>query len=232
MTSEAAFDVPAEGARSEVGTAVEPAGSELGAGWFRVDALDRSWWSDGMYALHGLAPGEVVPTAALLLAHQHPQERSRVAALLERVAVDGVALACASRLVDFDGRTHDVVLSAEPDGEAADDGRRPLRGTLVLLDGVVGELARRRADVQLEQALESRSVIDQAKGVLAAAGGYDEGEAFDALRAVSQRRNVRVRVVADEVVRGAREVGARAPSPWLAEVLGEGPRPASSAESS
>jgi hypothetical protein len=223
MTSEAAFDVPAEGATSGVGSAVERAGSELGAGWFRVDALDRSWWSDGMYAVHGLAPGEVVPTVALLLAHQHPEERTRVAALLDRVATDGVPLACASRLVDFDGRTHDVVLSAEPDGAADAEGRRPVRGTLVLLDGLVGELARRRADVQLEQALASRSVIDQAKGVLAVAGGYDEDDAFDALRAVSQRRNVRVRVVADELVRGARAVGARAPAPWLAEVLGEEP---------
>lgn len=214
MMSEAASGAPTGGRDTEVRT-------ELGAGWFRVESAgDRCWWSDGMYAVHGLAPGDVVPTVALVLAHQHPDDRAGVAAVLERVATDGVPLACASRLLDFDGRTHDVVISAEPVG-AAQDGRHPLRGTLVLLDGLVGELARRRADVQLEQALESRSVIDQAKGVLAVAGGYDPDEAFDALRAVSQRRNVRVKVVADEVVRAARSLGSRAPVAWLGEVLGD-----------
>ncbi|HET7487859.1 MAG TPA: ANTAR domain-containing protein [Acidimicrobiales bacterium] len=52
----------------------------------------------------------------------------------------------------------------------------------------------------LEHALESRSVIEQAKGVLMAWQGCDEVEAFEILRRASQRANRKVRVLAAEVV--------------------------------
>ena len=54
---------------------------------------------------------------------------------------------------------------------------------------------------QLEQALVSRDVIGQAKGVLMALRGVDEGEAFALLRDASQHRNERLRVVAEDVAR-------------------------------
>jgi hypothetical protein len=171
-----------------------------------------------MYELHALAPGDVVPTVALVLAHQHPDDRPHVAELLAGTTEAGRAFACTSRLVDFDGRVHDVVLSVSA-GPAPDHGRFPLHGTVVLLDTVVNELARRRADAQLEQALESRSVIDQAKGVLMLARGYGPDEAFEALRLASQLRNVRVRALADDVVRRARAGGEVAPT-WLDDALG------------
>jgi GAF domain-containing protein len=53
---------------------------------------------------------------------------------------------------------------------------------------------------QLEEALESRSVIEQAKGVLMARHGVDAEEAFGLLRHQSQHRNVKLRVVAHDVV--------------------------------
>jgi hypothetical protein len=222
MTSEAAFDVPAEpaGFASDPG----PQGDvpELPVGRFGVPAAGgRCWWSDGMYELHALAPGDVVPTLALVLAHQHPEDRPRVAELLAGAAAEGRGFACASRLVDFEGRVHDVVLSVSTEPGPA-GGPYAVEGVVVLLDAVVNELARRRADVQLEQALESRSVIDQAKGVLTLARGYDADAAFDALRLASQQRNVRVRALADDVLRRARTTGADAAPAWLGEVLGDG----------
>ena len=48
----------------------------------------------------------------------------------------------------------------------------------------------------LRQALSSRSVIDQAKGVLMARHGYDADEAFTALSELSQRENIKVRELA------------------------------------
>lgn len=55
---------------------------------------------------------------------------------------------------------------------------------------------------QLEQAMASRAVIEQAKGALMAMRGIDEHAAFEWLRSASQARNVKVRDLAEEVVAG------------------------------
>lgn len=69
--------------------------------------------------------------------------------------------------------------------------------------------AQRLAD-QLSVALESRIVIEQAKGLLMA-GGRTGAEAFEILKRASQRENRKVRDVAADVVaeaeRRARSVG-------------------------
>lgn len=56
---------------------------------------------------------------------------------------------------------------------------------------------------QLSTALETRGVIEQAKGVLMARQGIDSEEAFDVLRRASQRMNRKLREVAEEIVAGA-----------------------------
>lgn len=55
---------------------------------------------------------------------------------------------------------------------------------------------------QLQRALESRAVIDQAKGVIMAARGIDAEAAFAVLVEQSQRQNVKVREIAERVVAG------------------------------
>lgn len=67
---------------------------------------------------------------------------------------------------------------------------------LTALDGA------RRLAGQLEQAMASRAVIEQAKGVLMALRGVNEHEAFDAIRKMSQDNNVKVRVLAQQIVTG------------------------------
>ena len=52
----------------------------------------------------------------------------------------------------------------------------------------------------LREALESRDVIGQAKGILMARRGITADAAFEALRRASQHRNVKLRAIADEVV--------------------------------
>ena len=72
----------------------------------------------------------------------------------------------------------------------------------------------RRLATQLQTALTSRAVIDQALGILMSRSGCTPGEAFDKLRAISQTENRKSSVVAqsilDEAVRRARarHVGA------------------------
>lgn len=53
---------------------------------------------------------------------------------------------------------------------------------------------------QLEQAVDSHAVIDQAIGVLVAVGRMTSAEAWDVLRETSMCTNIKVRHVADLVV--------------------------------
>jgi GAF domain-containing protein len=53
---------------------------------------------------------------------------------------------------------------------------------------------------QLQEALESRVVIEQAKGVLMATEGIDAEAAFQVLKDRSQRTNRKIRLVAEEVI--------------------------------
>ena len=62
------------------------------------------------------------------------------------------------------------------------------------------ESQKRVAD-HLERALESRGVIDQAKGILMAQHRYTPDEAFERLVELSQRTNRKLREVADELVK-------------------------------
>jgi GAF domain-containing protein len=52
----------------------------------------------------------------------------------------------------------------------------------------------------LREALESRDVIGQAKGILMARRGCTPEAAFEALRRVSQQRNIKLRDIAEQVV--------------------------------
>jgi AmiR/NasT family two-component response regulator len=71
----------------------------------------------------------------------------------------------------------------------------------------------------LRQALQSRSVIDQAKGLVRAWLCCTEDEAFAALTSASQRANVKVRQLASELVALASACDADA-KPWLERHVG------------
>ncbi len=74
---------------------------------------------------------------------------------------------------------------------------------------VAGVQARTAAELQvaqLEQALESRDVIGQAKGILMERRGLDADEAFSVLRRTSQDLNVKLREVAETLVTRRREL--------------------------
>jgi GAF domain-containing protein len=68
--------------------------------------------------------------------------------------------------------------------------------------GVALRLAERtRHGQQLAEALDSRSIIDQAIGILMAQQRCSSGVAFDILRSASQGRNVKLRTIAADIVR-------------------------------
>ena len=83
------------------------------------------------------------------------------------------------------------------------------------------DLAREHAHLlarngQLEQAVTSHAVIDQAMGAVAALGRIPPEEAWRVLRDVSQRTNIKVRVVAEHVL--AFVQGDELPEPERAEL--------------
>lgn len=86
------------------------------------------------------------------------------------------------------------------------DSRRIAELVAAAVGGVLQSVAEREAlqalAANLEKALTSRAMIDQAKGVLMARLGIDADEAFTRLVALSNRLNVKLRDLAQLVVQG------------------------------
>jgi hypothetical protein len=91
-------------------------------------------------------------------------------------------------------------------------------------ESLLAENARLEAQLDgLHRALQSRATIEQAKGVLMALRGCSEADAFDLLVRLSQRRNVRLRSLAEVLVQLAAD-GLTAPREdglcrWLQQEL-------------
>ncbi|MEZ0447490.1 ANTAR domain-containing protein [Cellulomonas sp. ICMP 17802] len=158
----------------------------------------RWWWSDGMYVVHGMAPGDVVPTLALMSRHMHPQDRARVMDALGQCGLDGEPFGCQYRLLDLGGAEHWVTLTGA--GEPGEDGQRTVTGFLVDVTAAQRDAVAHRVNEELTQALRSHAVIDQAKGAFMLGYGIDGDAAFELLRWGSQQRNVRLLTLAERIV--------------------------------
>ena len=85
--------------------------------------------------------------------------------------------------------------------DAFDDDVVPVGMILAAHAALAFAHAREREQISgLEQALSSNRVIAMAIGILMATHRISEGQAFDRLRVASQRSNIRLREIADEVV--------------------------------
>ena len=78
------------------------------------------------------------------------------------------------------------------------DDKATVRGSVFAAHAAIA-LANALHDEQMEEALQSRDVIGQAKGILMAQQGVDADRAFDMLRRASQRLNVKLRDLATDV---------------------------------
>ncbi len=76
------------------------------------------------------------------------------------------------------------------------------RASVLLVNATRYEAAIQLAS-QLEEALQSRAVIDQAKGILMEREKISADEAFDRLKSVSQHSNIKVRELAQRIVEDA-----------------------------
>jgi GAF domain-containing protein len=94
------------------------------------------------------------------------------------------------------------------------------RQAATLVANAIAFRAATALNAQLREALESRDVIGQAKGILMERESYTADAAFDVLRRASQRTNRKLRDVANDLVASveARQPGSREPG---AEVAGK-----------
>jgi hypothetical protein len=180
------------------------------AGRYRYDLrTDQWWWSPQVFALHGLAPGSVLPGVSLLLAGVHPEDRTRVRDALTDACGAGIPFALEHRVVRADGEVRTAVLVGELE-TTPDDGVTALSGLVVdLTDGRVpsrpdAQVQALESEIeQLRTAMASRAAIEQAKGVLMLLMGCGDGVAFDLLAHISSHTHRKVRDIATAIVESA-----------------------------
>jgi hypothetical protein len=169
-------------------------------GYYSYVVSDDSWtWSDGVYELHGYVPHTVSATTELMLQHKHPDDMARAFEVLENVARDGRPFSCYHRIIDAKDKVRSVLSVGH--GVLDSDGK---------VERVIGyfvdltEVRRSETQAEVEKALvriaETRSSIDQAKGMIMVATGCDSESAFGVLRKYSSHKNVKVNDLARRMV--------------------------------
>jgi PAS domain S-box-containing protein len=174
------------------------AGGPHRVGWFRYYFDDDRWeWSPQVEKMHGYLPGSVTPTTEMVLAHKHPDDYRQIAHTLELIGQTRQAFSSRHRIIDVEGRIHHVVVVG--DLLRADNGS--VIGTHgFYIDVTPSERARQdQVTAAVNRISETRSGIEQTKGMLMLVYGIDEPTAFELLKWRSQEANVKLRVLAEQV---------------------------------
>ena len=141
--------------------------------------------------------GEIVAVPDLESEHRWPEFR-RMADDFGLRAVAGVPMRLGERTVGaLNMYHHDVRRWSEGDLDAAGVLANMATGYLINASSLAKQTLLAE---QLQHALDSRVVIEQAKGILAHAHGITVDAAFERLRHYARSRGVKVRVVASAVV--------------------------------
>lgn len=181
----------------------------------RPDA-DEWWWSDGMFRIHGFEPGEVVPTTALVMSHVHPDDRTSAEASRNGAVERGEPFSFVHRITTADGRDRVVVAAGHVEHH---DETMVIVGHLIDITDVRQEAVARELDGAVEDFVEHRAVIEQAKGVLVQLYSVDPDTAWAVLRAFSADSNRKVRDIAGLLVEAAGDnvtpTRGRSPSPHV-----------------
>ncbi|MCH8614277.1 ANTAR domain-containing protein [Arsenicicoccus dermatophilus] len=152
-----------------------------------------------VYHLHGVDPGTSADPAAVLDAGRLDSDGDLVERAARGLRERG---AFAHRRVLVRGDEQVAVLAVGV-GELDEEGRiTRVRGAFVDLVATLHEAVAAAVTAQLQEVVDARAAIEQAKGVLMAGYGLDADAAFALLGAYSQRTNTRVRVLATRVAHG------------------------------
>jgi hypothetical protein len=168
-------------------------------GWFRFYFNDERWeWSPEVEIMHGYLPGTASPTTQLVLSHKHPEDYEHVAATLDEVRRSHQAFSSRHRMIDTAGRIHHVIVVADKLVSAS--------GEIIGTHGFYVDVTptehqhQKQLSAAIAEIAENRATIEQAKGMLMVVYGIDAEAAFDLLRWRSQEANVKLRLLARQVV--------------------------------
>lgn len=183
------------------------AGTPQRAGWFRFFFEDQRWeWSDQVQRMHGYEPGTVTPTTELVIAHKHPADRNHVAATINDMIERRAPFSTRHRIVDTGGDTHEVVVV----GDQLCDSDGDVIGTHGFYVDVTPAADREREEsisAQVAEIAERRGAIDRTKGMLMLVYGVDDEAAFNLLVSLSQVRNLKLGVLAEQIAKDFAELG-------------------------
>lgn len=185
-------------------------------GWFRFHFAEERWeWSAEVEAMHGYSPGTAVPTTELVLSHKHPEDRQHVAATLDEVRRHLQSFSTRHRIVDTAGRVHHVIVVADKliDETGAVVGTQGFYVDVSVDVSPSEHQEQQRVSAAIAEIAESRATIEQAKGMLMVVYGIGAEAAFDLLRWRSQEGNVKLRLLAEQVVADFMDLSQRQQSP-------------------
>lgn len=174
-------------------------GSPQRVGWFRFYFADERWeWSDQTQRLHGYEPGTIVPTTELMLSHKHPDDYVQVAATLDEIRRTHRAFSTRNRIIDTRRAVHDVVVI----GDRLYDDNGEVVGTHGFYVDVTttGRAREESVTAAVAEIAENRAAIEQAKGMLMLIYRISDESAFELLKWRSQETNVKLRVLAEQVL--------------------------------
>jgi fructose-specific component phosphotransferase system IIB-like protein len=169
-------------------------------GWFRFYFADERWeWSPQVERMHGYDPGTVKPTTDLVLSHKHPEDYGQVAATLEEIRRTAGAFSTRHRIIDTHGDVHHVVVVGD---QLFDNGSViGTHGFYVDVSPSIREAQDEIVNEAVAEIAEARGGIEQAKGMLMLVYRISEESAFELLKWRSQETNVKLRVLAKQIVK-------------------------------
>lgn len=177
------------------------------AGWFRFYFDDQRWeWSEEVHTLHGYIPGAITPTTELVLAHKHPEDVEQVAAIIAYITDTRGAFSSRHRILDTQGAVHWVIVVGD---QFCDEAGTPEGTYGFYVDVTPTHLADQELITsKLNEIADNRTMIEQAKGMLMFIYNIEAVAAFSLLRWLSQQNNVRLRLLAAQLVTDLRTVRA------------------------
>lgn len=182
----------------EPGAAVILTAAASTAGMFQFFLADQRWvWSDAVARMHGYQPGQVQPTTELLLNHKHPDDRAEVAEILQRVQEGGL-FSSRHRIVDAGGHTRWVVVVSDRMIDSSGTHIGTQGYYIDVTTGLQSDITAAMTDM-----VESRAIIEQAKGILKAAYSIEDDRAFEILKWRSQTTQKKLKDVAARFVKSA-----------------------------
>ncbi|WP_278262123.1 PAS and ANTAR domain-containing protein [Nocardia sp. AG03] len=211
MDQELLGESPVESSVSPSGAAEVEAvigtGTQQPIGSFRFWFGEKRWeWSDEVAAMHGYAPGQVEPTTELLLSHQHPDDRDRVAGAITTMIENSEPFSSRHRIIDTAGFEHEVIAVTD----LIHDDHDAVIGILGYYIEIT-DLVDDGTDQEGAESYEGRQTIEQAKGALMLIYGLTSDQAFRLLRWRSQESNVRLRALATQLVAELRPISKEIP---------------------